>query len=94
MKIVAIFYIIDIVLIIATIIDLAKVDKMLKHKNEELKELIDATEANQELRFENIEYQDILNTINKIVFEQNQGTVVDRFDKIKEVIKPFKQNNF
>lgn len=94
MKIVAIFYIIDIVLIIATIINLAKVDKMLKHKNEELKELIDATETNQKLRFGNIEYQDTLNTINKIVFEQNQETIVDKFDKIKEVIKPFKQNNF
>lgn len=94
MKIVAIFYIINIILIIAAVINLVRIDKMLKHKNEELKELIDAREANQELRFENIEYEDTLNAIYIIAFEQKQGTIVDRLDKIKEVIKSFKQNNF
>ena len=92
--IISIIYIIDTLLIIISIINLLKVNKNLDSKNNELEELIKAKEANQELRFENSEYEDTFNAIQKIINEKGQGSIVDRFDKIKEVIKSANQNNF
>lgn len=92
--IISIIYIIDTLLIIISIINLLRVNKNLDSKNNELEELIEAKEANQELRFENSEYEDTFNAIQKIVNEKGQGSIVDRFDKIKEVIKSANQNNF
>ena len=85
--IISIIYIIDTLLIIISIINLDS-------KNNELEELIEAKEANQELRFENSEYEDTFNAIQKVINEKGQGSIVDRFDKIKEVIKSANQNNF
>jgi hypothetical protein len=92
--IISIIYIIDTLLIIISIINLLRVNKNLDSKNNELEELIEAKEANQELRFENSEYEDTFNAIQKIINEKGQGSIVDRFDKIKEVIKSANQNNF
>ena len=92
--IISIIYIIDTLLIIISIINLLRVNKNLDSKNNELEELIEAKEANQELRFKNSEYEDTFNAIQKIVNEKGQGSIVDRFDKIKEVIKSANQNNF
>lgn len=86
-------YVIELILIIISIINLVRVNKYLDTKNQELKELIESKEANQELRFENYEYEDILNEIYKIIFKNGQGSIVDRFDKIKEVIQSAKRNN-
>ena len=79
---------------IISLINLLRVNKNLDSKNNELEELIEAKEANQELRFENSEYEDTFNVIQKIINEKGQGSIVDRFDKIKEVIKSANQNNF
>ena len=92
--IISIIYIIDTLLIVISIINLLRVNKNLDSKNNELEELIEAKEANQELRFENSEYEDTFNAIKKIINEKGQGSIVDRFDKIKEVIKSANQNNF
>ena len=92
--IISIIYIIDTLLIIISIINLLRVNKNLDSKNNELEELIEAKEANQELRFENSEYEDTFNAIQKVINEKGQGSIVDRFDKIKEVIKSANQNNF
>lgn len=50
-------------------------------------------EENKDLRFENEEQQDILNEIRKIVTEKGQGTIVDRFDKIKELVTDSQSEN-
>ena len=92
--IIIIIYIIDTLLIIISIINLLRVNENLDSKNNELEELIAAKEANQELRFENSEYEDTFNAIQKIINEKGQGSIVDRFDKIKEVIQSANQNNF
>ena len=92
--IISIIYIIDTLLMIISLINLLRVNENLDSKNNELEELIEAKEANQELRFENSEYEDTFNAIQKIVNEKGQGSIVDRFDKIKEVIKSANQNNF
>ena len=92
--IISIIYIIDTLLIIISIINLLRVNKNLDSKNNELEELIEAKEANQELRFENSEYEDTFNAIQKIINEKGQGSIVDRFDKIKEVIQSANKNNF
>lgn len=92
--IISIIYIIDTLLIIISIINLLRVNENLDSKNNELEELIAAKEANQELRFENSEYENTFNAIQKIINEKGQGSIVDRFDKIKEVIKSANQNNF
>ncbi len=92
--IISIIYIIDTLLIIISIINLLRVNENLDSKNNELEELIAAKEANQELRFENSEYEDTFNAIQKIINEKGQGSIVDRFDKIKEVIQSANQNNF
>lgn len=89
-----VIYIIDLILVIASIINIIRANKHLNTRNQDLKELIEAKESNQELRFENYEYQDVFKEISKIVLENGQGTIVDRFDKIKEVIQSAKQNNF
>lgn len=94
MKIVVILiYIINLILIIASLINVIIANRCLKTRNEQLKELIDAREANNELRFENYEYQDTLNAIEKIIFQKGQGSIVDRFDKIKDVIQSANKNN-
>lgn len=92
--IISIIYIIDTLLMIISLINLLRVNENLNSKNNELEELIEAKEANQELRFENSEYEDTFNAIQKIINEKGQGSIVDRFDKIKEVIKSANQNNF
>lgn len=61
--IISIIYIIDTLLIIISIINLLRVNENLDSKNNELEELIAAKEANQELRFENSEYEDTFNAI-------------------------------
>lgn len=92
--IISIIYIIDTLLMIISLINLLRVNENLDSKNNELEELIEAKEANQELRFENSEYEDTFNAIQKIINEKGQGSIVDRFDKIKEVIQSANQNNF
>ena len=92
--IISIIYIIDTLLMIISLINLLRVNENLDSKNNELEELIEAKEANQELRFENSEYEDSFNTIQKIINEKGQGSIVDRFDKIKEVIQSANKNNF
>lgn len=89
-----IIYIIDTLLMIILLINLLRVNENLDSKNNGLEELIAAKEANQELRFENSEYEDTFNAIQKIINEKGQGSIVDRFDKIKEVIQSANQNNF
>lgn len=92
--IISIIYIIDTLLMIISLINLLRVNKNLDSKNNELEELVEAKEANQELRFKNSEYEDTFNAIQKIINEKGQGSIVDRFDKIKEVIQSANKNNF
>ena len=95
MKIVMIvIYVIELILIFISIINLIRVNRYIDTENQNLKELIKAQEANLELRFENYEYEEILNNINIAAFEKGQGSIVDRFDKIKEVIQSANKNNF
>ena len=95
MKIIMItIYAIELILIFVSIINLIRANRYFDTENQNLEELIKAKEANLELRFENYEYEDILNKINIAVFEKGQGSIVDRFDKIKEVIKSTNKNNF
>lgn len=91
--IISIIYIIDTLLMIISLINLLRVNKNLDSKNNELEELVEAKEANQELRFKNSEYEDTFNAIQKIINEKGQGSIVDRFDKIKEVIQSANKNN-
>ena len=88
-----VIYVIELILIVISIINLVRASKYLNIRNQNLKELIETKEDNQKLSFKNYEYQDILNKIYKIVFENSQGSIVDRFDKIKEVIQSAKRNN-
>lgn len=95
MKIVMIvIYVIELILIFISIINLIRVNRYIDTKNHDLEEIIKAKEANLELRFENYEYEEILNNINIAAFEKGQGSIVDRFDKIKEVIQSANKNNF
>lgn len=95
MKIVMIvIYVIELILIFISIINLIRVNRYIDIENKDLEELIKAKEANLELRFENYEYEEILNNINIAAFEKGQGSIVDRFDKIKEVIQSANKNNF
>jgi hypothetical protein len=95
MKIVMIvIYAIELILIFISIINLIRVNRSIDTENKNLEELIKAKEANLELRFENYEYEEILNNINIAAFEKGQGSIVDRFDKIKEVIQSANKNNF
>lgn len=95
MKIVMIvIYVIELIPIFISIINLIRVNRYIDTENQNLKELIKAKEANLELRFENYEYEEILNNINIAAFEKGQGSIVDRFDKIKEVIQSANKNNF
>lgn len=95
MKIVMIvIYVIELILIFISIINLIRVNRYIDTENQNLKELIKAKEANLELRFKNCEYEEILNNINIAAFEKGQGSIVDRFDKIKEVIQSANKNNF
>lgn len=95
MKIVMIvIYVIELIPIFISIINLIRVNRYIDTENQNLKELIKAKEANLELRFENYEYEEILNNINIAAFEKGQGSIEDRFDKIKEVIQSANKNNF
>ena len=95
MKIVMIvIYAIELILIFISIINIIRVNRTIDTENKNLEELIKAKEANLELRFENYEYEEILNNINIAAFEKGQGSIVDRFDKIKEVIQSANKNNF
>ena len=89
-----VIYVIELILIFISIINLIRVNRYIDTENQNLKELIKAQEANLELRFENYEYEEILNNINIAAFEKVQGSIVDRFDKIKEVIQSANKNNF
>ena len=89
-----VIYVIDLIPIFISIINLIRVNRYIDTENQNLKELIKAKEANLELRFENYEYEEILNNINIAAFEKGQGSIVDRFDKIKEVIHSANKNNF
>ena len=89
-----IIHTIDFILIIISIINLIIAYQQKDKENKNLEELIKAKEANCELRFENYEYEVIIKTIYKIVSEKGQGSIIDRFFKIKEVIKSANQNNF
>lgn len=91
--VVILIYIINLILIIASLINVIRANQYIDTRNKQLKELIDAREANNELRFENYEYQDTLNAIEKIIFQKGQGSIVDRFDKIKDVIQSANKNN-
>ena len=89
-----IIHTIDFILIIISIINLIIAYQQIDKANDNLEELIKAKEANCELRFENYEYEVIIKTIYKIVSEKGQGSIIDRFFKIKEVIKSANPNNF
>lgn len=86
-------YIIDLILIVISLINAIRVNQYIDTRNEQLNEIIEARETNAELRFENYEYQYTLDTIEKIIFQKGQGSIVDRFDKIKDVIQSTNKNN-
>ena len=88
------FYILQLVLLFISIINLSKVDEVLDKNNNNLKEFIDAKEANTQLRYQNLEQEECLNKIDRIINKKGQGTIIERYDKIKEVIQSTKQNNF
>lgn len=88
------FYILQLVLLFISIINLSKVDEVLDKNNNNLKEFIDAKEANTQLRYQNLEQEEYLNKIDRIINKKGQGTIIERYDKIKEVIQSAKQNNF
>ncbi len=95
MKIVVItIYVVNFILMIISIINLIRANRYFDAENQNLEKLIKAEEANQELRFENYEYEDTFNAIQKIINEKGEGSIVDRFDKIKEVIQSANKNNF
>ena len=89
-----VIYIIDLMLIIASIINIIKVNKHLNTRNQVLKELIKAKEINQKLSFNILEYENIFNAIYEIVFGKSKESIEDKINKIKEVIQSTKQNNF
>lgn len=91
-KILVIIYIINFILILISIINLIRANKYLNKGNNNLKQLIEAKEANQELRFQNSEYEEMLNKIKRIVFEDT--CLLEKINKIIEVIKNFQPNNF
>lgn len=88
------FYILQLILLFVSIINLSKVDKILDKNNNNLEEFIDVKEANTQLRYQNLEQEECLNKIDRIINQKGQGTIIERYDKIKEVIQSAKQNNF
>lgn len=86
-------YIIDLILIVVSLINVIRVNQYLNTRNEQLNELIETKETNTKLILENYEYQYTLDTIEKIIFQKGQGSIVDRFDKIKDVIQYANKNN-
>ena len=89
-----VIYVINMILILFSIMNLIRANKYLDTENQNLDELAKAQEANLELRIENYEYEEIMKAIYKIVFEKGQGSIIDRFFKIKEVIQSANKNNF
>lgn len=93
-SIMIIIYIIGVMLVLVSIINLIKAYQCLEDANNSLEELIKAKETNLELNLENYEYEGIIKKINVIIFQNGQGSITDRFFKIKEVIKSANKNNF
>ena len=93
-SIMIIIYIIGVMLVLVSIINLIKAYQCLEDANNSLEELIKAKEINLELNLENYEYEGIIKKINVIIFQNGQGSITDRFFKIKEVIKSANKNNF
>lgn len=93
-SIMIIIYIIGVMLVLVSIINLIKAYQCLEDANNSLEELIKAKETNLELNLENYEYEGIIKEINVIIFQNGQGSITDRFFKIKEVIKSANKNNF
>lgn len=88
------FYILQMVLLFISIFNLRRADEILDENNSNFKELVDAKEANVQLRFQILEQEECLNKIDRIINQKSQETIVERYDKIKEVIQSAKQNNF
>lgn len=88
------FYILQMVLLFISIFNLRRADEILDENNSNFKELVDAKEANVQLRFQILEQEECLNKIDRIINQKGQGTIIERYDKIKEVIQSAKQNNF
>ena len=66
----------------------------LARENKELNEENKAVyEENRDLRYENEEQTELINKIKIVLIEKGQGTIVDRFDKIKELITTNQSNN-
>lgn len=87
-------YIIELLLIIISIINLVRASRYLSTRNQDLKELIEVREANQELRFDNYEYQNTIKAIYRIIEEDDKEEAIDKISKIKEVIQSANINNF
>ena len=69
--------------------------------NELIEQLYEEKQQNRELRndldnaeIRATEFARKLKSIENIIFENGQGSIVDRFDKIKEVIQSANKNNF
>lgn len=88
------FYILQMVLLFISIFNLRRADEILDENNSNFKELVDAKEANVQLRFQILEQEECLNKIDRIINQKGQETIIERYDKIKEVIQSAKQNNF
>ena len=50
-------------------------------------------EENRDLRYENEEQTELINKIRILLIEKGQGTIVDRFDKIKELVCDYQSQN-
>ena len=87
-------YIIELLLIIISIINLVRASRYLSTRNQDLKELIEVREANQELRFDNYEHQNTLKAIYRIIEKDTTEEATDKISKIKEVIQSANINNF
>lgn len=86
--------IIDFILLVASIMNLIKANKYLNIKTDNLEELIKEKEKNLKATLKICEYKHILNDLSMILYKPGQGTLVDRYDKIKEVIQHTNKNNF
>lgn len=86
--------VIDFILVIISIINLIRINTYLDTENQNLEELLKVEEARTKLIIENYKYEKIFDAIKKILFERKQESVEEKYNKIKEVIKSAKQNNF
>ncbi len=83
--------IIELILIVISIINLARANKYLNIKNQELEEIIDTKESNKELRFENEELNLFKSKVVNIINEK--ATIVYKHDKIKELVDNLQTEN-